>query len=116
MGTRCVPSPPTSPALSPRARSGPGVGLLELALVLLGAGREKKIYAVPPFTRVASLDFEDRPFEVESLAGRKCRKCGAEGVYMDEIIDDSSAAAEYQCNDSSWCAARAAEAEAGGAR
>jgi alpha-D-ribose 1-methylphosphonate 5-phosphate C-P lyase len=76
------------------------------ALVLLGAGREKKIYAVPPFTKVASLDFEDRPFEVESLAGRKCRKCGAEGVYMDEIIDAGSGAVGYQCNDSSYCAAR----------
>jgi alpha-D-ribose 1-methylphosphonate 5-phosphate C-P lyase len=76
------------------------------ALILLGAGREKKIYAVPPFTKVASLDFEDYPFEVESVAGRKCRKCGAEGVFMDEIIDDATGAAEYQCNDSSHCAAR----------
>lgn len=29
------------------------------ALMLFGAGREKRLYAVPPFTRVASLDFED---------------------------------------------------------
>jgi alpha-D-ribose 1-methylphosphonate 5-phosphate C-P lyase len=83
------------------------------ALVLLGAGREKKIYAVPPFTKVASLDFEDRPFEVEALAGRSCRKCGAEGVYMDEMIGEADGTAEYQCNDSSWCAARIA---AGGSR
>jgi alpha-D-ribose 1-methylphosphonate 5-phosphate C-P lyase len=76
------------------------------ALILLGAGREKKIYAVPPFTKVASLDFEDYPFEVEAVAGRRCRRCGAEGVFMDEIIDDATGAAEYQCNDSSYCAAR----------
>lgn len=37
------------------------------ALVLLGAGREKKIYAVPPYTRVKSLDFEDYPFRPESF-------------------------------------------------
>ena len=30
-------------------------------LTLLGAGREKKIYAVPPFTHVHPLDFEDYP-------------------------------------------------------
>ncbi len=31
------------------------------ALQLFGAGREKRIYAVPPFTEVKSLDFEDHP-------------------------------------------------------
>jgi len=71
------------------------------ALILLGAGREKKIYAVPPFAKVASLDFEDHPFEVESLVGKRCRVCGATGVYMDEIVD--AAAAVYQCNDTSHC-------------
>ncbi len=76
------------------------------ALILLGAGREKKIYAVPPFTKVASLDFEDHPFEVESLEGRRCRRCGAREVFMDEIIDDASGGAEYQCNDASYCASR----------
>ena len=33
------------------------------ALQLFGAGREKRIYALPPYTRVVSLDFEDHPFE-----------------------------------------------------
>ena len=33
------------------------------ALQLFGAGREKRIYAIPPYTRVVSLDFEDHPFE-----------------------------------------------------
>ena len=36
------------------------------ALQLYGAGREKRIYAVPPHTPVKSLDFDDHPFEVES--------------------------------------------------
>jgi alpha-D-ribose 1-methylphosphonate 5-phosphate C-P lyase len=78
------------------------------ALILLGAGREKKIYAVPPFTKVASLDFEDHPFEVEAVTGRTCRKCGAQGVFMDEIVDSASSEPEYQCNDTSYCASRAA--------
>jgi alpha-D-ribose 1-methylphosphonate 5-phosphate C-P lyase len=33
------------------------------ALQLFGAGREKRIYAIPPYTPVVSLDFEDHPFE-----------------------------------------------------
>ena len=35
------------------------------ALQLFGAGREKRIYAVPPYTEVVSLDFEDHPFEIQ---------------------------------------------------
>ncbi len=31
------------------------------ALQLFGAGREKRIYALPPHTSVRSLDFEDHP-------------------------------------------------------
>ena len=36
------------------------------ALQLFGAGREKRIYAVPPHTPVKSLDFDDHPFEIET--------------------------------------------------
>jgi alpha-D-ribose 1-methylphosphonate 5-phosphate C-P lyase len=84
------------------------------ALILLGAGREKKIYAVPPHTRVASLDFEDHPFAVESVEGRRCRICGSEGAYMDEIIDEASRSRSWQCNDAAWCAARVRAARAPG--
>ena len=37
------------------------------ALQLFGAGRERRIYAVPPYTQVVSLDFEDYPFEVNKF-------------------------------------------------
>jgi len=73
------------------------------ALVLLGAGREKKIYAVPPFTKVVSLDFEDYPFRRESFEGKSCRLCGSDRVFLDEIENPSTGIAEYQCNDSDWC-------------
>ena len=33
------------------------------AIQLFGAGREQRIYAIPPHTDVVSLDFEDYPFE-----------------------------------------------------
>ncbi|OZB91620.1 alpha-D-ribose 1-methylphosphonate 5-phosphate C-P-lyase PhnJ [Paenibacillus sp. XY044] len=76
------------------------------ALILLGAGREKKIYAVPPYTKVVSLDFEDYPFETESFEDRSCRLCGATGVFMDELYDDASGTAYFQCNDTSYCLER----------
>ncbi|UYO07297.1 alpha-D-ribose 1-methylphosphonate 5-phosphate C-P-lyase PhnJ [Paenibacillus sp. PSB04] len=76
------------------------------ALILLGAGREKKIYAVPPYTKVVSLDFEDYPFETESFKDRSCRLCGATGVFMDELYDDASGTAYFQCNDTSYCLER----------
>ena len=46
------------------------------ALQLFGAGREKRIYAIPPFTDVVSLDFEDHPFEVNRF-DKPCALCGA---------------------------------------
>jgi alpha-D-ribose 1-methylphosphonate 5-phosphate C-P lyase len=76
------------------------------ALILLGAGREKKIYAVPPHTRVVSLAFDDHPFTVESNAKRTCRKCGAVGVYLDEMFDETSGERGWQCNDTSFCKER----------
>jgi alpha-D-ribose 1-methylphosphonate 5-phosphate C-P lyase len=72
------------------------------APILLGAGREKKIYAVPPFTPVVSLAFEDHPFRVEDFTGKRCRFCGAEGVYLDEIPSRDGTAV-YQCNDTGYC-------------
>ncbi|ARF14164.1 alpha-D-ribose 1-methylphosphonate 5-phosphate C-P-lyase PhnJ [Sporosarcina ureae] len=73
------------------------------ALILLGAGREKKIYAVPPYTSVKSLAFEDYPFTVESFEGAHCHLCGAVDVFLDELIDHEKGATIYQCNDSAYC-------------
>ncbi|MDR9797286.1 alpha-D-ribose 1-methylphosphonate 5-phosphate C-P-lyase PhnJ [Aeribacillus pallidus] len=76
------------------------------ALILLGAGREKKIYAVPPYTKVVSLAFDDYPFEVESFEDKHCRLCGATGVYLDELFDEETGETYYQCNDTSYCLSR----------
>lgn len=75
-------------------------------LYLFGAGREKKIYAVPPHTDVVSLAFEDYPFQQEDLSGRKCRLCGAENVYFDEIFDAETGERYYQCSDTGYCLKR----------
>ncbi|WP_419955299.1 alpha-D-ribose 1-methylphosphonate 5-phosphate C-P-lyase PhnJ [Neobacillus niacini] len=73
------------------------------ALILLGAGREKKVYAVPPYTKVVSLDFEDYPFEPETFEGKHCRLCGSAGVFLDELVDEATNDTFYQCNDTSYC-------------
>ena len=73
------------------------------ALILLGAGREKKIYAVPPYTNVASLAFDDYPFEVESFDDKHCRLCHATNVFMDELVVPETGETFYQCNDTSYC-------------
>ncbi|HWO76868.1 MAG TPA: alpha-D-ribose 1-methylphosphonate 5-phosphate C-P-lyase PhnJ [Bacillus sp. (in: firmicutes)] len=76
------------------------------ALILFGAGREKKIYAIPPYTDVRSLAFEDYPFTVESFEGKQCHLCGATGVFLDELIDSETNKTIYQCNDTSYCLER----------
>lgn len=72
-------------------------------LVLFGAGREKKIYAIPPHTEVVSLAFEDVPFEVESFKGKRCRLCGSEDTYLDELFDSETGERYYQCSDTAYC-------------
>lgn len=73
------------------------------ALMLFGAGREKKIYAIPPYTKVKSLDFEDYPFEIEDHSNCICRICGQKNVYFDELIDEVTNETYFQCNDTSYC-------------
>lgn len=72
-------------------------------LFLFGAGREKRIYAVPPHTRVEPMEFEDHRFRVEDFTGRACLRCGSTATYMNEIHDDGSGKKLYVCSDSSYC-------------
>lgn len=82
------------------------------ALQLFGAGREKRIYAVPPHTEVVSLDFEDHPFEVNRFA-EPCGLCGATGVYLDEVILDDKGQRMFVCSDTDHCESRRAEGHRG---
>ena len=72
-------------------------------LYLFGAGREKKIYAVPPYTDVVSLAFDDVPFERENFTGKCCRLCGSTNTYLDEMYDGETGERFYQCSDTSYC-------------
>ena len=72
------------------------------ALQLFGAGREKRIYAVPPYTRVRSLDFEDYPFE-PLHARHACKRCGSTNVYLDEVVIDDRGGRIFVCSDTDYC-------------
>ncbi len=84
------------------------------ALMLFGAGRERRIYAVPPWTQVVSLDFEDHPFRRQVFAN-PCGFCGATGVYLDEILLDDRGKKLFVCSDSDFCARRRADGHQGAA-
>jgi alpha-D-ribose 1-methylphosphonate 5-phosphate C-P lyase len=82
------------------------------ALQLFGAGREKRIYAIPPYTSVRSLDFEDHPFEVQRWA-HACALCGARESFLDEMIVDDAGGRLFVCSDSDFCGERRAAGHAG---
>src|SRR6478609_2002719 len=82
------------------------------ALQLFGAGREKRIYAIPPFTDVVSLDFEDHPFEVQTF-DQPCALCRAENVYLDEVILDDRGGRMFVCSDTDHCEGRRAKGHVG---
>ncbi|MGY8869376.1 MAG: alpha-D-ribose 1-methylphosphonate 5-phosphate C-P-lyase PhnJ [Pseudomonadales bacterium] len=75
------------------------------ALQLFGAGREKRIYAIPPYTDVKSLDFEDHPFEIQQW-DESCAICGSENSFLDEVIMDDLGTRSYICSDTDFCRER----------
>lgn len=81
------------------------------ALFLFGAGREKKIYAVPPHTDAQPLAFEDVPFRVEDFRGddgarRTCAACGSTESFLDEFVADDGRK-QFCCSDTDYCIERA---------
>ncbi|HEY6257050.1 MAG TPA: alpha-D-ribose 1-methylphosphonate 5-phosphate C-P-lyase PhnJ [Xanthobacteraceae bacterium] len=72
------------------------------ALQLFGAGREKRIYAIPPYTQVVSLDFEDHPFAPYRHDGA-CALCGSTESFLDEVITDDRGSRMFLCSDTDYC-------------
>jgi alpha-D-ribose 1-methylphosphonate 5-phosphate C-P lyase len=77
------------------------------ALILFGAGREKKIYAVPPYTNAEPLVFDDIAFRTEDFTDergrrRSCHRCGATDSFLNEFTRDDGVRI-YQCSDSDYC-------------
>ena len=75
------------------------------AIQLFGAGREQRIYALPPYTKVVSLDFEDYPFEA-SKAEHSCELCGSHNSYLDEVIVDDTGGRIFVCSDTDYCSSQ----------
>jgi len=89
-------------------------------LTILAAGREARIYAVPPNTSVEPLAFEDRAFTVERFPGQECHACGSTDTYLVEVSGGAGSTADgdgngfetrFACNDSSFCAKRREDPE-----
>lgn len=86
------------------------------ALVLLGAGREKKIYAVPPYTDAVPLAFDDVPFRTERFEDEqgqrlRCERCGSDASFLDELVAPGGRSV-WRCSDSHHCNETLARREA----
>ncbi len=81
------------------------------ALQLFGAGREKRIYAVPPYTSVESLGFEDYPFETQRWDA-PCEICGSRDSFLDEVVTDDQGGRIFVCSDSDYCETEQSKLEA----
>lgn len=76
-------------------------------LSLFGAGREKRIYAIPPHTDVEPLTFDDVPFEVEE-SDQACARCGTargDGKAASYVVElpRQDGTTEWVCSDTDWC-------------
>lgn len=74
-------------------------------LFVFAAGREARIYAIPPHTDVEPLAFEDREFQVERFPDQSCHACGSNDTYLTEVETDEGSRL-YTCNDTSFCLKR----------
>lgn len=82
-------------------------------LTILSAGREKRIFAVPPHTRVEPLVFSDRPYQVEAHQHLTCARSGLTGFFMNEIPQaDGTSAHEVSDSNLGIKAIRIREGEA----
>ncbi|BCX03799.1 MAG: carbon-phosphorus lyase complex subunit PhnJ [Candidatus Roseilinea sp.] len=70
-------------------------------LTLLSAGREKRVYAVPPYTDVRPLEFADVPFRVEDQRGWTCRHTGLQNKFMSELPQPGGSAL-YEISDTGF--------------
>ncbi len=70
-------------------------------LTLLSAGREKRLYAVPPYTDVRPLEFDDVPFQVEDQTGRVCKTTGARHKFMNEL-PQADGTSQFELSDSGY--------------
>ena len=81
------------------------------AIQIFGAARERRLYALPPYTRVESIAFEDVPFDPSHPSdGRQCVICGCATSHLDHLLLKDDGTSEWVCSDTECCAERMEEA------
>jgi alpha-D-ribose 1-methylphosphonate 5-phosphate C-P lyase len=78
-------------------------------LTLLSAGREKRLYAVPPYTDVQPIEFDDVFFQVEEQQGWRCRQSGAQHKFMTELPQPDGSTL-YELSDTGYASKLVAQA------
>jgi alpha-D-ribose 1-methylphosphonate 5-phosphate C-P lyase len=74
--------------------------------ILLGAGRRARLTALPPYTSVHPLAFDDSPLEPER-AGGPCSRCGSSTSYrVPGDGADADVPLEWRCSDVDACRTR----------
>lgn len=68
-------------------------------LTILSAGREKRIFAVPPYTCVEPLVFDDVPYRVEDHQDKTCYRSNVTGFFMNELPQEDGSS-RYELSDS----------------
>ncbi len=68
-------------------------------ITLFSAGREKRLYAIPPHTKVEPLTFSDIAFRVEDQRGKICHRTALSGFFMNES-PSSDGKPVYELSDS----------------
>ncbi|MGO1164492.1 alpha-D-ribose 1-methylphosphonate 5-phosphate C-P-lyase PhnJ [Brucella sp. C7-11G] len=80
------------------------------AIQIFGAARERRLYALPPYTRVESVAFDDVPFDPGyPTDGRRCVICGSMSSHLDHLLLKDDGTSEWVCSDTECCAARTGE-------
>lgn len=79
-------------------------------MILLGAGRRARVTALPPYTRVSPLAFQDRPLHAESADG-PCERCSSTSSYRVPSasryeLGGARGAGPWQCSDVDACRVR----------
>ena len=97
-------------APSPKSRAYDNLKLNQARhLTLLGRAARRRSTPCRPSPMSSRSICEDYPFAVETFEGKRCRLCGAEGVYLDELVDEATGETYYQCNDTNYCVSSACQ-------
>ena len=85
------------------------------ALQLFGAGREMRIYAIPPFTPrspASTSRTTPSPSRPSPTSPARCAD-RPKGVYLDEVVTDDAGGRMFTCSDTDYCEGRREAGHAG---